>query len=353
MATGGVMTWSKTAATNATADPAVGWAEGQAPSSVNDSARAEMASVAKWRDDISGTLTTGGTSTAYTLTTNATFATAAAMSGAMITFIPHATNGASPTLAVDGLTARAINISTGVAVPTGALVLGTPYTVTYVHASTEFILHNAVAALTATMFSTGDVKLTLKTSADAGWVMCNDGTIGDGSSSATTRANADTVDLYTLLWTNVSDTYAAVSTGRGISAAADFAAHKTIALTKMLGRALAMSGAGSGLTSRALGLTAGEETHALTAAENGPHGHAGSTSPATAIDNGSGTTTLGPQSTHSNTQVAVASGFNVIPSTDFVTQVVPSMSLTIASAGSGTGHNNMQPTAFLNAMIKL
>ncbi len=143
MATAGVQLWSTTAATNSSADPAVNWAEGQAPSSVNDSARAMMASVAKWRDDVSGStagLSTGGTSTAYTVTTNSTFATAAAMSGAIFTVIPHATSGASPTLAVDGLTARAINQSTGVAVATGALTLGTPYLVKYVHASTEFIL---------------------------------------------------------------------------------------------------------------------------------------------------------------------------------------------------------------------
>ena len=40
-----------------------------APSQVNDSARAMMAAVAKWRDDIGGTITTAGTSTAYTVTT--------------------------------------------------------------------------------------------------------------------------------------------------------------------------------------------------------------------------------------------------------------------------------------------
>ena len=37
--------WSKTAASNATADATINWAEGQSPSSVNDPARA-----AEWRD---------------------------------------------------------------------------------------------------------------------------------------------------------------------------------------------------------------------------------------------------------------------------------------------------------------
>lgn len=174
--------------------------------------------------------------------------------------------------------------------------------------------------------STGDIKLTLKTAADAGWLMCNDGTIGSASSGATTRANADTSALYTLLWTNVSNTYAPVTGGRGGSAAADFAANKPIALTKMLGRALAVSGTGSTLTARTLGQTVGAETHALTIAELAAHTHPqqGDTvvanAGATAQGGGGAGWTLGG---------------------------------TTQSTGSGDAHNNMQPTSFLNAMIKL
>ena len=74
-------TWSKTAPANATADATINWAEGQSPSSVNDSARATMAAVAKYRDDNSGSITTGGTSTAYTATSNQAFDTLAHMDG--------------------------------------------------------------------------------------------------------------------------------------------------------------------------------------------------------------------------------------------------------------------------------
>jgi hypothetical protein len=38
-----VYTWPTTAANNATADSTINWAEGMAPSAVNDSARAQMA----------------------------------------------------------------------------------------------------------------------------------------------------------------------------------------------------------------------------------------------------------------------------------------------------------------------
>jgi hypothetical protein len=43
--------WSTTAANNATADPSINWQEGQAPSTVNDSARAMMAAIAAWFAD--------------------------------------------------------------------------------------------------------------------------------------------------------------------------------------------------------------------------------------------------------------------------------------------------------------
>src|SRR6516162_10578743 len=41
--------WSRTAANHATADGSINWAEGQAPSTVNDSARAMMAAAANDR----------------------------------------------------------------------------------------------------------------------------------------------------------------------------------------------------------------------------------------------------------------------------------------------------------------
>lgn len=107
-----------------------------------------------------------------------------------------------------------------------------------------------IAANQQTGFETGDVKLTLATTAPAGWVLADDGTIGNALSGATTRANEDTADLFILLWNNVSDTEAPVSGGRGLSAVDDFDAGKTITLTRMLGRALAISGSGSGLTAR-------------------------------------------------------------------------------------------------------
>jgi hypothetical protein len=124
--------WSKTAATNSGADPTINWAEGMSPSSVNDSARAMMARAAEYRDDISGALTLGGTSTVYTLTTNQTLCTAPAstttpVTGQMIAFTPNVTNGVAATLTTDACSAFPLQSTAGTALPAGSILAGTPY----------------------------------------------------------------------------------------------------------------------------------------------------------------------------------------------------------------------------------
>lgn len=140
--------WSRTAASNATADSNVNWAEGQAPSSVNDSARALMASAAGYRDDVAGAITTGGSATAYTVTSYQIFDTLANLGGQVIAFVPHATNtnavGVDVTLNVDGLGAKSIRMQPSVALPNGTLVLGTPYVVVYNNSDAVFYLRNMV-----------------------------------------------------------------------------------------------------------------------------------------------------------------------------------------------------------------
>jgi len=145
--------WSRTAAANAAADGSINWAEGMAPSAVNDSARAMMAAAAKFRDDVSGSLTTGGTATAFTVASNQSFDTLAHLDKAILCIVPHATSGTSPTLNVDGLGAKPIDKSTGVAVASGALVQGTPYLVIYFNATAEFILLGALGVVVGALGS--------------------------------------------------------------------------------------------------------------------------------------------------------------------------------------------------------
>jgi microcystin-dependent protein len=132
--------WSKTAASNATADSTVNWAEGMAPSAVNDSGRAMMASTAAFRDDIAGAIATGGTSTAYTVTSYQVFDTLAHLNGQIIAFTPHTTNGATVTLNVDGLGAKPLRSAPSVELPAGVLVQGTPYVALYNSSDAAFYL---------------------------------------------------------------------------------------------------------------------------------------------------------------------------------------------------------------------
>lgn len=128
MATG-VQSWSQTAATNATADGNVNYAEGQAPSSLNDSARASMSSVAKWRDDLSGTNVTAGTSSAFTLVTNQV--ATALTSGFTISCAFHKPCAAGATIAVDGLTAKPLQVIPGTNVQVSEYTSGIVGSFTY------------------------------------------------------------------------------------------------------------------------------------------------------------------------------------------------------------------------------
>src|SRR5665213_123064 len=123
--------WSQTASSDASADSTINWAEGQAPSSVNDSARAMMAATAKYRDDIAGAIVTGGTSTAYTVSSYQVFDTQAHLNGQMIAFTPHTTNGATVTLNVDSLGAAPLRSSPGAELLAGTIIEGTPYVAVY------------------------------------------------------------------------------------------------------------------------------------------------------------------------------------------------------------------------------
>lgn len=137
--------WSSTASANATGDPSINWAEGMAPSAVNDSARAMMARLKEYNNDIAGGVVTAGTSTAYTLATYQVFNTLANMNAAMVAFTPHATNGATVTLNVDGLGAKPLRFGPNLELQSGVLIQGTPYVVTYNNSDGAFYLQGGFA----------------------------------------------------------------------------------------------------------------------------------------------------------------------------------------------------------------
>jgi hypothetical protein len=178
------------------------------------------------------------------------------------------------------------------------------------------------AAIAAAAIPSCSVVFTLLAAAPFGWLMFDDTSIGDASSGAANAgANAQTV--FTALFNNISDGLCPLQTSSGAAttraaqgtAAAAWANHCRMLLPKALGRALAVAGAGASLSARALGLPLGEEAHTLTANEQASMTVSGGTGAAiVSID----VSTIGAQ-----------------------------------QAGGGGAHNNMPPTLFLNAMIKL
>src|SRR5690242_7989512 len=224
----GSSNYSEAAASNNAATPN-GWPEGQNPSTVNDCARENMAASKRWYNKINPVLTTGGTSTAYTLTST-TQAETAYYNGQLYSFVVNATCGASPSLNIDGLGAAAIRKFVGgtfTALNAGDVQANQLVIARYNSSVPGFFDITAVSGPTdppslsgnntfsGTNTFSGNVTGLLPTGVrwsflgtiaqiPTGWVPLRGTSIGDASSGATERANADTVNLFTLLWANTN-----------------------------------------------------------------------------------------------------------------------------------------------------
>lgn len=365
MTAGSVFDYSKTPGSNTTI-AGINIAAGCPSSSVGPAIRQHLADIA---ESVAHTIVAGGTADALTITfTNIPATLTDGMQLNVRAGAANATTTPTLTTNVTGDTGHTITKRGGAALVAGDIAGAlAEHTFRYNLASTRWELIDpssvalATLALTAndlaslpiaSIWTTGDVKITMKTAADTGWVIMNDGSIGDASSGGTTRANADTSALFTLLWTNTANADLAIqdSTGsastRGVSAAADFAAHKRMPLPKMLGRALSLAGAGSGLTSRALGSIFGSETHSISVAEMPAHAHPGSTGSFAATN-----------SVSAQNQDSTGTGFvgtsGTLGSVAATYTPAGTVAVSVASQGSGTAMNLMQPASFLNVMIKL
>jgi len=131
---------STTDASNNGSAANAGFAEGMAPSDVNNAARALEGMLARWLADNNGTLTTGGSSNAYTLAApNQTIS--AYYDGLTLMFEANHTNTDAATLNVNSLGAQSILRPDGGALKAGAITSGGRYTVCY--DGTNFLLVGA------------------------------------------------------------------------------------------------------------------------------------------------------------------------------------------------------------------
>lgn len=101
-----IFDWSKTPGSNDVADSGINWAENQAPSTVNNSARQMMGRVAELLDDLGGVTATTNVGDAFTLTANSGASTLA--DGLIVGFKANASNSGAATLNVNATGAKAI-----------------------------------------------------------------------------------------------------------------------------------------------------------------------------------------------------------------------------------------------------
>jgi hypothetical protein len=278
MADIGAANWNEDDASNNSAAPD-GAPEGMAPSGVNNVLRAIMGAVKRWYD-WSTPKVTGGSSTAYTL--NYAVAPGELVEGMTHLVQFNATCGTAPTLSVNSLGAKPIHKYLGgawVGCVAGDITPNMVARVAYNSGDGSYRItgasRNRLDVLTARGdlltrdaadyarlpigpagkvlasdgtdvvwggFSPGDIKWAFSSTEDPGWLFASGKTIGNATSGATARANADTEALFTKIWNESNNTDYPIQDGngtpttRGGSAAADFAANKRMPLPDLRDR---------------------------------------------------------------------------------------------------------------------
>lgn len=181
-----------------------------------------------------------GSANSYILTP--TPAIVAYQAGTTFNVLINATNTGPSTINVSGLGAQAIRRNGTVPLSGGEMVQGSIYEIIY--DGTNFQLQNP----------TPPIEITSGYEVTAPWgKLSMNGVNTIASGSGATYSGAQYSRTYAYLWNNVNNTYAPVATGRGVSAAADFAANKAITIPNWadysaygVGSLLTSSGASGG-----------------------------------------------------------------------------------------------------------
>ena len=334
----GVAWWSTTAANNATYDPTVNFQEGQTPSSLNDSSRAAMASVAKWNGDISGAITTAGVGTAYTVASNQQFDTLARLNNQLIAFSPHTTNTGTCTLNTDGLGAKPLRSAPSVDLPAGTIIQGTPYVALYNNGDGAYYLHGFFGQ---------------PWSIPIGGLMDFIGSTAPNSSFVFPYGQAISRTTYATLFALVGTTY---GSGDGSS---------TFNIPDLRGRVIAgkddMGGSAAsrltssyfGTSAAALGAVGGGESHTLTLAQLPTITSVNASQAISVTSTASNVLQGSPVATTVGT-----GGFTrdtiVNPATVSAITSTANNSISVTSNGtSGNAHRTVQPTIICNKLLRI
>jgi len=279
--------WSTIPAGNDIGDPGINWAEGQTPGSVNGSARALMAAIARLIADNNGTKAMAGAANAYTLAV-ANLDHAALTNGITLAVKASFTNSGAATLNLNSLGAKKIRKlanAGGVAIESelsaGDIGTNGHYALQYDAAADggngAFILLNP--SLDANAGMVGEIRIWSTASAPTGWLVCG--------GQAVSRT------IYAALFALIGTTYG-VGDGATTFNVPDLRGRAPVGRDDMGGAAAGrVTAAGSGIAGTILGAAGGSETHALTIAQLPAHAHSGTTGTESAshAHAGAGTTT--------------------------------------------------------------
>lgn len=256
--------------------------------------------------------------------------------GQIVTLKPANANTGAATININGLGSKNIKLLDG-SDPSANAVLATGVYL-LIYDGTNFILLNQSQTLPPAV-PAGCVMPYAGGTEPSGWILCY------GQAISRTTYSALFIAIGTVYGTGDGSTTFNVPDIRG----------RVIAGQDDMGGTSAnrLTGLSGGVDGDVLGGTGGEEAHALTSAENASHTHSGSG--LTAASDGA----------HTHSVTAVGSGGFVVANTSGSSAAgssslttsssgahTHSISGTTGSSGSGTAHNNVQPTIILNYIIK-
>lgn len=347
----GVFQFSQNANANASSVPTVSWPEGMSPSQINDSARAEMAAVACYRDDCSGMLLTTGTGQNYQITaTNQGFDTLANFDGKEISFTVHATNIGSggTTISIDGFANLPLRSSPGVELLPGTLIAGSSYTARFKNADGALYL--------SSFFGPSPFLVPL------GGMIDYFGTSSPNASLALPFGQAISRTTYATLFALIGTAYGA-GDGSTTYNIPDLRGRVVAGADNMGGTAAGRLTSASGMGTGLLGQTGGAETETLTLAQV-PTGitSANASQAITVYPNGTGIAWSTPvsiaganwtSSFGASSGVAFAASVSSA-SVGSVDSFGGANAITVTSNNTGGGaHPNVQPTIIVNKLLRI